>query len=279
MAIPLIHVDAFTDRPFAGNPAAVCLLERPVLSTWMQQVAAEMNLSETAFLLPRADGFALRWFTPAVEVELCGHATLAGAHVLWERGVVERHEPIRFFTRSKLLRATRQDDWIWLDFPARQQAPAGAPEGLIQALGVTPVYVGAEGKDYLVEMASEALVRHLRPDFALLRRLPVRELTVTSQAEAQEPYDFVSRFFAPAYGIDEDPVTGIAHCMLAPFWGARLGKTECVGYQASVRGGVVRTRLEGDRVHLGGHAVTVARGEILRQDGAGVDEPQRATGS
>ena len=262
MAIPLLQVDAFTEHPFAGNPAAVCLLESPGDGAWMQRVAAEMNLSETAFLVPQDDGFALRWFTPAVEVPLCGHATLASARVLWERGVVAPEREIRFFTHSGVLTARRDDGWIWLDFPAQPTTPAPAPEGLLDALGVKATAVERAGDQYVVELPSEAAVREARPDSARLRRLAARGVSVTSRAGAA-PYDFVSRYFTPAQGIDEDPVTGSAHCRLAPYWSARLGKAECLAYQASPRGGTVRTRLVGDRVHLGGHAVIVARGELL----------------
>lgn len=262
MPQPITQVDAFTDRPFAGNPAAVCILREAADEAWMRAVAREMNLSETAFLYPHEDGYRLRWFTPAVEVDLCGHATLAGAHVLWEEGRLAPDAQAHFYTRSGLLTARRRDGWIELDFPARREAPSVPPPGLVEALGAAPVYVGKNVDDYLVEVDSEATLRGLAPDHGVLRRLPVRGIVVTSRATAPE-YDFVSRFFAPGSGVDEDPVTGSAHCCLAPFWGARLGKTELIGYQASARGGVVRVRVEGERVILGGQAVTVLRGELL----------------
>jgi PhzF family phenazine biosynthesis protein len=262
MTQAITQVDAFTDQPFRGNPAAVCILPAPRDETWMQNVAREMNLSETAFLLRQEDGFSLRWFTPAVEVDLCGHATLASAHVLWEEKHLAADEPARFHTRSGLLTATRQRDWIELDFPAKPEAPTDAPPDLLRALGASPVYVGKNQFDYLVELASEAEVRDLAPDFTLLRTLQVRGVMVTSRA-ADEAYDFVSRFFAPGAGIDEDPVTGSAHCCLGPFWSRRLNKTALLGYQASSRGGVVRVRLAGDRVMLGGQAVTVMRGHLV----------------
>jgi len=260
MGLRIIQVDAFTAEPFAGNPAAVCVLPALREEAWMQAVAREMNLSETAFLLRRDDGFSLRWFTPAVEVELCGHATLASAHVLWEEGHLPPGELARFHTRSGLLTAARAGDWIELDFPATPAEPAEAPCGLVEALGGGAVWVGRNRFDYLVEVDSEDTVRRLRPDFGTLRQLPVRGVIVTARAR---DCDFVSRFFAPASGVDEDPVTGSSHCTLGPFWQPRLGKSEFVAYQASARGGVVRVRLAGDRVRLGGQAVTVLRGELL----------------
>lgn len=261
MGLRIFQVDAFTDKPFAGNPAAVCVLPEPRDAAWMQNVAQEMNLSETAFLHRQADAYNLRWFTPALEVDLCGHATLASAHVLWEAGYLKRDEPARFSTRSGLLTAERKGDWIELDFPAEREERATAPVNLGRALGVTPTYVGKNRFDYLVEVVSEETVRKLKPDLALLGDIPARGFIVTSLASTQG-YDFVSRFFAPAAGINEDPVTGSTHCCLGPFWGTRLKKNECVAYQASARGGVVRVRLSGDRVVLGGQAVTVLRGEL-----------------
>jgi len=285
MTIPIYQVDAFTDRPFAGNPAAVCILPAPADEAWMQAVAREMNLSETAFLCPHADGYhedgyILRWFTPAVEVDLCGHATLASAHVLWETGALEPQEQARFHTHSGLLTAVRradgiqedgyileedgciEDGYILMDFPATPDKPVDAPPGLGEALGVVPLYVGQSRFDYFVEVESEAAVRALRPDFAALRRLGVRGVGVTSRADTPG-FDFVSRFFAPGAGVDEDPVTGSAHCCLGPFWQRRLGRTEFTAYQASARGGTVRVRVDGERVRLGGQAVTVLRGELV----------------
>ncbi len=256
----LFQIDAFTSEAFRGNPAAVCLLDRERDASWMQDVAAEMNLSETAFLLPIADGYSLRWFTPEVEVALCGHATLASAHALWEEHGVES---ARFHTKSGLLTAERTGDLIELDFPATLEERSEAPVGLLESLGIeTPVYVGKNKFDYLVEVASEEMVRTLDPDHARLRRIPVRGVIVTSRA-AMEGADFVSRFFAPGSGIAEDPVTGSAHCCLTPYWSAKLGKEEMTGYQASPRGGFVYVQLAGDRVKLRGHAVTVLRGELL----------------
>jgi PhzF family phenazine biosynthesis protein len=259
---PFTQVDAFTAQPFAGNPAAVCVMPAERDAGWMQLVAREMNLAETAFLVQRPDGWDLRWFTPTVEVDLCGHATLASAHVLWE----ERHLPAeataRFHTRSGLLTAKRGNGLIWLDFPSTPAVEAPAPPELARALGVPLQFVGQTPFDYLVEVASEDTVRRLAPDITLLGRLTTRGVIVTA-ASASGEQEFVSRFFAPAAGVPEDPVTGSAHCALAPYWGARLGRTELRGYQASARGGLVRVRLAGDRVHLGGHAVTMLRGELL----------------
>ncbi len=262
MGLRITQVDAFTDVPFAGNPAAVCLLPAPRDEGWMQRVAREMNLSETAFLEKRDDGFALRWFTPTTEVALCGHATLASAHVLWEEGHLAPAQQARFHTKSGLLTGDRAGEWIELDFPAKREESAPMPSGLAEALGATPKYVGRNQFDYLVEVDAEETVRSLAPNHAALAALPVRGVIVTSRA-ASAAYDFVSRFFAPGSGVAEDPVTGSAHCALGPFWQARLGKTELVGYQASARGGVVRVRVAGDRVKLGGKAVTVLRGELL----------------
>ena len=256
------QVDAFTDRPFLGNPAAVCVLSEPADAGWMQQVAREMNLAETAFLVRQQDRFALRWFTPTTEVDLCGHATLASAHVLWEERHLRNEETVRFQTRSGMLTATREPDLIWLDFPASPSQPAPEVPDLCRGIKANPCYVGRTAFDYLVELESESAVRELLPDITALARLPVRGIIVTARADAGT-HDFVSRFFAPGIGVPEDPVTGSAHCGLAPFWAERLNKTEMVGYQASERGGFVTVRLEGPRVRLGGQAVTVLRGEIL----------------
>ena len=261
MGIRAFKVDSFSAEPFAGNPAGVCLLTEPRDERWMQAVAREMNLSETAFLLPEGDGFRLRWFTPAVEVELCGHATLASAHVLWEEGVLVPSETARFATRSGELRASRRGDLIEMDFPAKPERPAEPPENLLEALGVKPLYLGRNVFDYLVLLDSEEAVRAVSPDFALLRTVTVRGVIVTAPS-ARPEFDFVSRFFAPAVGVDEDPVTGSAHCCLGPFWAARLGKSELVGHQVSARRGVVNVRVAGERVFLGGRAVTVLRGEL-----------------
>lgn len=263
MGLTITQVDAFTDQPFSGNPAAVCLLPEPRSDCWMQQVAQEMNLSETAFLLPQDDGFNLRWFTPTVEVDLCGHATLASAHVLWSVGHLQPDQEARFYTRSGLLTAQQSDGWIELNFPAQPPMETPAPSELTAALGVNNLrYVGNNQVDYLVELESEAAVRELQPDLKQLRAIACRGIIVTSRATT-EGYDFVSRFFAPQVGIDEDPVTGSAHCCLGPFWQTRLQKSEFLAYQASPRGGVIRVRCQGDRVSLGGKAITVLQGELL----------------
>jgi predicted PhzF superfamily epimerase YddE/YHI9 len=262
MPLTIYQVDAFTARPFAGNPAAVCILPAATDDDWMRAVAREMNLSETAFLVRQGDGYNLRWFTPAVEVDLCGHATLASAHILWEAGYLKPEQPARFYTRSGLLTAERQGNWIELDFPATPAAPAPLPPGLLEALGSPVRHCGKTRFDYLVELESESAVRNLQPDFKLLERVEVRGVIVTSRSEAPE-FDFVSRFFAPQSGVNEDPVTGSAHCSLGPYWGKKLGKEELVAFQASARGGVVKVRLAGARVKLCGQAVTVLRGELL----------------
>ena len=264
MGVKIFQVDAFADRPFTGNPAAVCILTRPQDDTWMQNVAREMNLSETAFVLKQEDGFNLRWFTPTVEVELCGHATLATAHILWEVGLLGSEEAARFYTLSGLLLAERRGKEIELDFPATPDDPTDAQPGLIEALRVAPKYVGKSRYDYLLEVESEELVRNLSPDFAKLKTLSVRGVMVTSVAASSE-YDFVSRFFAPGVGIDEDPVTGSAHCCLGPYWSKKLEKNELIAYQASERGGMVRVRVMGERVSLGGQATTVLVGELVER--------------
>jgi len=264
MSQPILVVDAFTDRPFAGNPAAVCLLPAPADEAWMRDVAREMNLAETAFLHRTGDGFALRWFTPAVEVDLCGHATLASAHVLFEEGHLAPGDTARFQTRSGTLTAVRRATGIELDFPRAAAAAAPTPADLLPGLGISEArWVGRNQFDYFVELGSEAAVRALAPNFHALRTLGVRGVIVTSLADPGRPYDFVSRFFAPGAGIDEDPVTGSAHCALAPYWGARLGRDAMTGYQASARGGTVHVTCRGDRVLLGGQAVTVLRATLL----------------
>lgn len=262
MPLTIHQVDAFANEPFRGNPAAVCILPAAREECWMQNIALEMNLSETAFLHPEADGYRLRWFTPEVEVALCGHATLASAHVLWEQGLLPLDVMARFHTLSGLLTAERRDGWIELDFPAKSAPAAPAPPGLASALGCEPVFVGQSQFDYLVEVDNAATVRQLKPDCGELGKLPVRGVIVTARSDDPQ-YDFISRFFAPAAGVNEDPVTGSAHCCLGPHWQARLGKNDFTAYQASARGGVVRVGMRGDRVKLGGQAVTVMRGEWL----------------
>jgi PhzF family phenazine biosynthesis protein len=262
MGLAIFQVDAFTDNPFSGNPAGVLILPQSHDPKWMQDVAREMNLSETAFLLRREDGFNLRWFTPTVEVDLCGHATLASAHILWETGTLKPNEPARCHTRSGLLRAERKGSWIELDFPATPDEEAAAPPDLIEALSVEPKYIGKSKFDYIVEVDSEEVVRSLDPDLTRLEKVPVRGIIVTSAATSPG-YDFVSRFFAPRSGVNEDPVTGSAHCCLGPYWSRKLNKVELMAYQASARGGTLRVRAAGERVYLSGQAVTVLKGELL----------------
>lgn len=262
--VPVFQVDAFTDAAFAGNPAAVCPLAGPADRVWMQRVAREMNLSETAFVHPEGDGFALCWFTPTVEVNLCGHATLATAHVLWEEGIAPEG-PLRFSTRGGVLGAERRDGEIWLDFPADPPEPVMPPEGLEAALGARPVWVGRGRFDLLVAVESESVLAALKPDMGRLAALPYRGVTVTAPSKAAGA-DFVSRFFAPVAGIPEDPVTGSAHCALAPYWAEHLGRRALTGRQISERGGTVRVRVRkvagAGRVALGGRAVTVLRGRL-----------------
>jgi len=263
MPLTFWQVDAFTDRPFAGNPAAVCVLPAPRDERWMQDLARENNLSETAYLVRRDDGgFDLRWFTPALEVDLCGHATLASAHVLWEQGFLPPAEQARFHSKSGLLTARKDRDWIELDFPAHTPAPIEAPAEVIEALGATPVEVVRNRFDLLAQLESEAVVRELAPDLRVLKQAAMRGVIVTARATTQ-PYDFVSRFFAPAAGVDEDPVTGSSFCLLTPYWTPKLGKDELLSYQASARGGIVRSRLRGDRVLIAGKAVTVLKMELV----------------
>jgi predicted PhzF superfamily epimerase YddE/YHI9 len=255
----IYQVDAFATEPFRGNPAAVCLLDASRSDQWMQSVAAEMNLAETAFVTRLVDGFGLRWFTPTVEVDLCGHATLASAHVLWEVGEVEPR--LEFHTRSGLLSAERNEGGIRLDFPADPVSAVDPPPGLAATLGAQPRRVGRGRTFYLVELADAAAVRALAPDIEAIAALDANGVIVTAGGDGQS--DFVSRLFAPALGIDEDPVTGAAHCCLGPYWQATLGRRTLVGYQASARGGFVGVEVNGDRVLLTGQAVTVVRGELL----------------
>ena len=262
MKQPIVQVDAFTAKPFAGNPAAVCIMDSPRDEQWMQDVAREMNLSETAFLHPENGGYRLRWFTPTVEVALCGHATVASAHVLYETGALPRGKQARFHTLSGLLTAEAEDGWIKLDFPAKAPEPADAPPHFDKALGSPKMkYIGKNVFDYIVEVESEEVVRSMKPNFSLLELVDARGVIVTARADDSK-FDFVSRFFAPAAGVPEDPVTGSAHCCLTPYWSEKLKKKDMVGYQASARGGVVKVALRGDRVWLYGQAVTVLRGEL-----------------
>jgi PhzF family phenazine biosynthesis protein len=260
----IIQVDAFTDKPFSGNPAAVCIMPEARGDDWMQNVAREMNLSETAFLVKVEDGYNLRWFTPAIEVDLCGHATLASAHVLYELREAAVLDKIHFHTRSGLLIASMNGDWIELDFPAKPGEKAECPDVLLEALGFSAdkVQILKNRMDYMIVVDSEEIVRSIKPDFNLLASIEMRGVMVTAKSDSQE-YDFVSRFFAPLAGVNEDPVTGSAHCCLAPYWCEKLGKDKLTGYQASARGGMVGVRINGDRVVISGQAVTVFRGELV----------------
>jgi PhzF family phenazine biosynthesis protein len=261
---PIVVVDAFTREPFRGNPAAVCVLPGAAHEAWMRAVARELNLSETAFLHREDAAWRLRWFTPALEVDLCGHATLAAAHVLWESGRLDAAELARFRTRSGELSARRRGRSIELDFPAQPPSAEEAPGKLLAAIGAPVRWSGRNGADWLLELADEAAVRAVVPDMTTLSGLPARGIIVTARADAgRAGIDFVSRFFAPSVGVPEDPVTGSAHCCLAPFWAERLGSPELTGFQVSARGGTVGVRVRGARVDLIGDAVTVWRGELV----------------
>jgi PhzF family phenazine biosynthesis protein len=258
----LYQVDAFTDVPFKGNPAAVCLLGGPEPETWMQSLAAEMNLSETAFLLPEGDGWRLRWFTPAVEVDLCGHATLASAKVLFTEHPALRKEPIKFFTRSGELMAWWKEGAIELDFPAMRPENLNVPDGIELALGFQPVKAAFSGNYFVFEAADEGLIREAKPDFPVLKTLPMPEVIITAKSDGTE-FDFISRFYAPQLGINEDPATGSAHCLLAPYWAQKTGKREFCAYQASKRGGTLHLRLDGERVRITGEAVIIFTAELF----------------
>lgn len=261
MTTPIYQVDSFTDKLFAGNPAAVVLLEQQADAAWMQAVAREMNLSETAFVHPQPGGYHLQWFTPQVEVDLCGHATLAAAHILWQIGQVKSDESIRFFTRSGWLTASQRNDLIEMDFPSAPLVPADITEEIIRAVGARPDFTGISGEKWVFEYADEQIVRSLKPDFAALKQRKGRALAVTAPS-SNPGFDFVSRYFAPWIGIDEDPVTGSAHCILGPYWAQKIGKTHLTAYQASARGGIVNVRVSGDRTYVGGKAVTVFAGSL-----------------
>ena len=260
--VKIFQIDAFTDEKFKGNPAAVCLLDELVSDDWMQSVAAEMNLSETAFILRLEKGFALRWFTPKAEVDLCGHATLATAYVLYDQGVLKANEQAHFQTKSGILTAKKLRDGIELNFPAEPAEKASVPDELISALQVDPLWTGKNRFDYLVQISRESDLRFLRPDFARLKEITDRGVIVTCIAKTPG-FDFISRFFAPAVGIDEDPVTGSAHCCLGPFWQSILDQDEFTAFQASARGGVIKVKVVDDRVLLIGKAVTVLKGDLL----------------
>ncbi|WP_372724352.1 PhzF family phenazine biosynthesis protein [Novipirellula sp.] len=265
-SVPLWQVDAFTERPFHGNPAAVCLLDTAANPEWMQHVAAEMNLAETAFVTPTRikNTFDLRWFTPTTEVDLCGHATLAAAHVLIEQRQVDECVPIRFQTRSGELKCQPKERKIALDFPstpANESLDATETQACQSVLGITAIFAARTKFDILLVVEDPQTVRELKPNFVSMADIETRGIIVTACAD-EEGVDFVSRFFAPRCGINEDPVTGSAHCCLAPYWSARLGRNPLIGYQASSRGGMVHAEIKGDRVQLSGNAVTVMEGKL-----------------
>jgi PhzF family phenazine biosynthesis protein len=260
-AIPMFQVDAFTSQPFKGNPAAVCLPETPLSAELMQSIAAENNVSETAFVTKEEDGFRLRWFSPTVEIDLCGHATLASAHILWQEGILTAGEVARFHTRSGLLTAMQKEDWIELNFPVSPYDPKELPVAMQEALGVQPIGVAFGKERYLVEVATAEEVLSLQPDFAILKHYEV--VVVTSLAGDDKPYDFVSRSFVPSHGIDEDPVTGSSHCLLVPYYAAKLKKFDFHAYQVSARGGELKLQLAGDRVLIAGQAITVLKGTLF----------------
>ena len=262
----IFHIDAFASRPFTGNPAVVCLLTESKTEAWMQSVAAEMNLSETAFVTRQSDAgekrFHLRWFTPTVEVDLCGHATLATSHALWESGWLTAGEAAIFDSRSGELRAEKIGNQIFLNFPATPAEPAELPSEISDAMNVKPLFAGFSREDCLIEVETADEVKNVAIDFQRLAKFDVRGVILTAISEDPN-FDFISRFFGPAVGVDEDPVTGSAHCCLAPYWAAKLGKLELSAFQASDRGGQLQLRLDGDRVHIGGSAITIKRGELL----------------
>ncbi len=261
MPLPIYIVDAFTDRPFRGNPAGVCLLDEQISHELMQQIAAEMNQAETAFLLKIGDGnYNLRWFTPTNEVQMCGHATLASAHILWETR--KENGSIRFQTRSGEMLAERERDLIILNFPSEFTTPVSNVTQFEEALRVKVSYVGDNRLYWLIELQSEQAIRDFSPDLAAISKLGRNGVVITAKSES-EADDFASRFFGPNIGIPEDPVTGSAHCLLTPYWAKKLGKTEMLGYQASQRGGFIQVEFLGARVLLKGYAAIVLRGEIL----------------
>lgn len=258
----IYQVDSFAEKMFEGNPAGVCLLQGPAPERWMQDVAMEMNLAETAFLHREGEGWNLRWFTPAVEVDLCGHATLASAHILWETGGLPEGREAVFFTKSGRLSASRAGGLIWLNFPVEEDRPCELPEAVKAALpGAEILYCGRNRMDYIAELSSEEAVRKLDPDLNALKALGCRGVIFTSRA-ATSGVDFVSRFFAPGAGIPEDPVTGSAHCCLGPYWQRKLGKSVFSALQVSKRGGKVQVEVKGDRALIGGKAVTVFEAEL-----------------
>ncbi len=262
LGITIYQVDSFTKKPYHGNPAGVCILEIPCNDEWMQKIANEMNLAETAFAIKEGDGYRLRWFTPEVEVDLCGHATLATAHILWDHSYIARDKEIQFYTRSGLLTTRGKGNWIEMDFPIYRERKVPAPDHLLDGLGVQSNYIGKNKMDYLVHIESESILRNIKPDYSILSKVDMRGVIVTSPCDSGE-YDFICRFFAPRVGINEDPVTGSAYTCLGPYWKQRLGKNHLKAYQASKRGGEVQVHLLGQRAFISGQAITVMKTEIL----------------
>lgn len=268
MTIPLFQVDAFSDRPFGGNPAAVCILDHFPEDDWLRSLAAEMNLSETAFLVPQGEGYQLRWFTPVAEVDLCGHATLAAAHILWSEGYIPATAIARFMTRTGGLSACNNQGWIEMNFPSQPVTDIrseGDRQRLEQMFTGSILFVGAAGPDYFVEIERDQDLIQFKPDLATMAQLSCRGIIFTALSRDSN-YDFISRFFAPQLGIPEDPVTGSAHCSLALYWGKRLGKTKLVAYQASRRGGEVHVRYHPERVYISGQAMTIFRGNLVKSN-------------
>ncbi|MEM9942616.1 MAG: PhzF family phenazine biosynthesis protein [Planctomycetota bacterium] len=265
MELEIYQVDAFTKVPFKGNPAAVCIVEEgsAVTDDQMQSIAMEMNLAETAFVMKREDGMQIRWFTPTDEVDLCGHATLASAFVIWKKGEVAVDQPIQFQSQSGTLICRQDSGVVEMDFPALKAVPSATPDGLLDSMGIGSGIVSRSCFDYLIEVDSESVVRNCSPDFEKIRKIETRGVILTSQADGGSPFDFVSRFFCPEIGINEDPVTGSAHCCLTPYWAKKLGKKKMIGYQASQRGGIVEVELSTDRVLLKGSAVEILKGKLF----------------
>lgn len=262
--ISFFQVDAFTDIPFKGNPAAVCLLTNEIPDDLMQRIAMENNLAETAFVLRLEAGFSLRWFTPTVEIKLCGHGTLATAHVLWQEGVLTQEERADFHTLSGLLTVTKAGEWLQLNFPKYSFSKVDPHPEMIEVLGISPVHsVLADDGRYVIEVQNESQLLSVNPDFSILKNYP--SVAVTCVANNDSPYDFISRSFAPSHGVNEDHVTGSSHCALVPYWAEKLGKKELFAFQSSARGGELKLKLDGDRILIEGKAVTVIKG-ILRYE-------------
>ncbi|MEH6444287.1 MAG: PhzF family phenazine biosynthesis isomerase [Oceanospirillaceae bacterium] len=263
MSLPLYQVNAFSEQSFDGNPAAICILDEAKSTQWMQSVAAQMNLSETAFLESKSDRYSLRWFTPTKEVDMCGHATLASAHCLWEQGYVDESESILFDTIGGELTASLRQGLIELNFPSNCATAVDKPEELVALLGIEPIFCGKFGEKYLFEVQTSQELLALNPDFGALKLLPERGVAITCKADQGSEYDFLSRYFAPWVGINEDPVNGSSHCALAPYWAARIEDRALVAYQASQRGGKLIVKVAGDRVKISGTARTILIGQLL----------------